>query len=136
MKQNTFLCTLCCIRKLSIELNMQDAVKSCWSSQTIPSGFWETCTFKCDFFTTFVFLHIHVITKGLLHPHDFRKGVITSPRNRGGGICTYFYFSLSVSLCVCVPLWTKSWSNRYSDFDMVFATAYCNSSNTIEIGDL
>ena len=49
---------------------------------------------------TFSFLHLHEIVEGL-----------------------YFHFSLSVCVCVCVSvrLLTKCRSNRYTNFDAVFA---------------
>ena len=72
------------------------------SSGTLPAS--ETTEYKLTFappvVNTYWLLHLHEIVEGL-----------------------YFYFSLSVCacVCVCVRLWTKCWSNRYTDFDAVFA---------------
>ena len=51
--------------------------------------------------------------------------VVTPPRNRGGVIFLLQFVCLCVCVCVCVclsvRLLTKCRSNRYTDFDAVFA---------------
>ena len=108
------------------------ALFACYHSNTWPITRINSAGF-------FVFLWNHTVKGRLftLHPpksetknqalssNFFRHHAFffTPPRNRGGVIFLLQFVCLSVCVCVClsVRLWTKCRSNRYTDFDAVFA---------------